>query len=297
MSDDLQKQIEEAQRKALEMQQQMMQQAQNQAFEMQRTMMAAQGMTSKEIEQYLSQSVSQIDAAQQQMMSQNAGAIMDMLGGGEEEKEEFIRQHPQPAQYAKYLTIGAVFMCMRDEPVETLEIMDDDIEEYKEQMEEWWGITDRASAIEMIESVLHGRSYQKVNPTYLTLKAGKRDGVEDDDIANYLVTIESLQEYLELSKEEIAQCPSVYGWDIERAGFLARVCCHIGYITTDEAWSYLERAGKLAKEQFTNWQDYGISIVMGRALTMGYDERYFYILEELLVDEPEYLQSIPISSL
>ncbi|MCD8178631.1 MAG: hypothetical protein LUE98_14915 [Tannerellaceae bacterium] len=101
MSDDLQKQMEEVQRKALEMQQQMMQQAQSQVFEMQRAMMAAQGIAPEQIEQYLSQSMSQIDAAQQQMMSQNAGAIMDMLGGGEEEKEAFIRQHPQPAQYAK----------------------------------------------------------------------------------------------------------------------------------------------------------------------------------------------------
>lgn len=276
MSDDYLKMIEEAQKQALEMQ---------------RKMMEASGMSPEDMNNFLSGSFGGNPESQENIMEAMFSGLMD----NGEEKEEFVNSHPQPEEYARYLAIGSFLINMNDEPFRTLELMGDK-EDFVESMEESWGIEDRESAMEMIESLLNGRSYNKVNATFTAIKSGNFDDLDEDELEDYQDTVEALHDSLGLTLKDINKCPSTIGWDIERVGHLARVCSHIGYITQDEAWQYLVRAGKLTKEHFTNWMDYAVSISMGRAFTMGYHPGYFYSFQELLMDDPEYLNSIAIES-
>lgn len=213
----------------------------------------------------------------------------------EADKAEFTASHPQPEGKTKYLALGSFFVAMRDEPLETIELMDD-ADDYVEEMESSWGIDDRESALDMIESLLGGRAYNMYNETYLELKAGKTDE-HQDDVEDYQATIEGLQEVLGISEQEIAKCPSIWAWDIERAGYMVRTSLCAEYISNDEAWAFLERAAALAKANFSSWTDYAVSIVMGRAVHMGFNVGYFYAMHELLAENPDFLNERPISSL
>lgn len=303
-SEELDREMEENQRKVQEANQQAIAQAQQQAMamqeqimEMQRQAMAAGGMTPEMMQQMQAQAMQM----QQQMMGIMGGEVdmSGMYGDDEEEeqaKEEFVAAHPQPEGTSKYLAMGSFFTVMRDEPLETLEMMGD-VEDYVEEMDDSWGVDDRESLIKMIESLLAGRAFKSYNDTYLAIKAGKTDDVDEDDVESYQETVESLGEVLDISLKDINKCSSILGWDLERAAYLARTGAHAEYITKEEAWDYLKRAAAQAKDTFGDWTEYAVSIVMGRAVHMGYHEVYFYLIQELLVDSPEFLAARPIKSL
>lgn len=223
-------------------------------------------------------------------------AFPSMEGEDEEEKAkaEFVASHPQPEGMSKYLALGSFFATMRDEPLETLEMMGD-VEDYVEEMVNSWGIDGRESLMEMLESLIAGRHYQQTNDTYLAIKSGKLDDVSDEDAEEYQSAVEALRG-IDLSMKEINTCPSVLAWDLERAAYLTRTGTYAEYITKDEAWNYLQRIAALVKESFTDWTQYGISIVMGRAMHMGHSDMYIYVMQGLLDEEPEFLAERPISS-
>jgi len=61
----------------------------------------------------------------------------------------------------------------------------------------------------------------------------------------------------------------VVGWDCGRLSFIARICHDAGYITEQDAWEYINEAYSIAKNTFTNWEDYSKSYVIGRAVWGG----------------------------
>lgn len=61
----------------------------------------------------------------------------------------------------------------------------------------------------------------------------------------------------------------IVGWDAGRAVALARLAYDAGFMTSEEAWSAIEAAGKLAKQTFNSWQELGRSYIIGRAMWSG----------------------------
>ena len=70
------------------------------------------------------------------------------------------------------------------------------------------------------------------------------------------------------SKEELSGC-NVTGWDAGRMVFLARACCEMGYLTEEEAWTYIGRADALAHEACGSWRELAMSYILGRSLWGG----------------------------
>ncbi|MCC8173929.1 MAG: DUF1266 domain-containing protein [Odoribacter sp.] len=196
-----------------------------------------------------------------EVMQQNAQAQMNKManlqsniqsilsGEPNKETEEFIAQHPQPEDLKKYLALGSIFVNMRAEPVQTLELMDDK-DYYKEECLKGWGISGNVSTAETIENLLAGGHYARLNDVFLRLKAGNYEGIDDEDLESYQETCSSLKDYLDYTLKDIQNCPSIKAWDLERAAYLARVTCNIDYITKEEAWTYLQRIGEETKKIF-----------------------------------------------
>jgi len=99
---------------------------------------------------------------------------------------------------------------------------------------------------------------------------------DGDDLDKALSQLENLQETAGELKEGhvISQNSDILtygsnGWDCGRLVFLARLCYDAGFISEQEAWAYIEASHQLAQSSFNNWNDYGKSYVIGRAMWGG----------------------------
>lgn len=64
---------------------------------------------------------------------------------------------------------------------------------------------------------------------------------------------------------EISENNLAYGgFDIERLGYIVRVCFSLGFLTEEEAWGYLGRLWDEAAARFNSWDDYIVSYMNGQ---------------------------------
>ncbi|WNY25681.1 DUF1266 domain-containing protein [Methanolapillus millepedarum] len=263
---------------------------------------------SEEYQRMVAQIQNQIQEQMQKAMGQNFNfadlealeeAYEDLLYGdamSDEEVEQFLAEHAVSPELAKYLMIGAVLIGTNGELYETLALTGDP-EDYLIELSESWDINTPDDAIDTLNWLMaegHAAVYQE---DFLSYKIGKECGLDDIDIENYEATVEGLIEILELPKELVDACDSLGAWDIDRIGYLARIFAHVGFINEDEAWNYLKKGAQLAKEQFKTWEEYFISLLIGRGFAMGVDEEPFAIVYDLLTDSRDLIEKYPISKL
>ena len=267
--DDYEKLMKEIEKQAMEMQKKMQEQMGNMSPEELTAMMndlAAQGL--EDNDQYMT----------------------------DEELEQFIAENTPSPEHAKYLPIGALLIGTWAEPYVTLAITCDKDDVFG-ALEGGWGISDRKDGLKMMESLLAGRHANKFKADHLALKAGKNDKVDPDSVEDYEATVSAITEVLELPMSYIEKCETLYAWDLERIGYLARLFAHVGYITEAEAWDWMKKAGAKIKETFTCWEDYIVSILIGRGFAMGLAEEPFAVAYDLLTDSRSFLDEHPIKDL
>ena len=250
-----------------------------------------------------------IDFGQMQEAAQeNMEAYASMFEDDEMSEDElnaFLEAHPVPEEMKKYLMIGATLIGTNDEPYISLALTGDK-EDYRDSIESSWGIDGREDALDMLESLLGGRHSVLFQKSYDILrKKGADDYFEndndpsfdEDDIENFLGAKEILAEFEPLSEEDIDGCKTLYAWDLDRIGLLARILSHVGYITEDEAYDWLQKASKKAGDTFGTWQEYFASLLLGRALHFGLNREPFAVAYDLLTDNSELLKTYDILSL
>lgn len=247
-------------------------------------------------------------------ISQMPGAVEDIQsffqelaeGRSDQEVLEFIAAHPVPEDLQKYLMIGALLIGTNDEPYTTLALMEDK-DFYRYELQNAWEIEKREQALEMLESLMAGRHSSRFAGDYEILReygpdayfehAGDEPGLDDDDIESYEAAIEGFVEALDLPEDIAANCTTLLAWDLDRVGLLARMLSHVGFITDTEAYEWLKKAGKSAAERFASWEEYFVSLLLGRALHLGTALEPFSSALDLLTDSRELLEAYPISSL
>ncbi|RHH14344.1 DUF5106 domain-containing protein [Bacteroides fragilis] len=57
----------------------------------------------------------------------------------------------------------------------------------------------------------------------------------------------------------------IIGWDMAELVLLVRMTYDLGYLSEEEAWLYIEDAYKLIREEYYNWQEFAMSLVIGFA--------------------------------
>ena len=223
----------------------------------------------------------------------------------EEELEAFIEENQVPNEMKKYLMVGAVLIGTNDEPYTTLVLIGDK-EDYRDTLECSWGIESREEALEMLESLLGGRHSAQFAEDYAIIKEHGSENYfdntddplfDEDEIEDFETAKEACGEILELSAQA-ESCTSLYAWDLDRIGLLARTLSHAGYITTDEAFDWLKKAGAKAAETFATWEDYIVSILLGRALHLGAAQEPFAMAYDLLTENRSlFIDTYPIETL
>jgi Protein of unknown function (DUF1266). len=214
----------------------------------------------------------------------------------EEEFQHFIEMNTPSPEHAKYLPIGALLIGTWGEPYSTLALISDE-EDVIDALEGGWGIEDREDGLKMMKSLLEGRHANKFKADHLALKAGKRDKVDEDDAEDYDASVMAILEVLELPQSYVDNCNTLYAWDLERIGYLARLFAHVGFISDDEAWEWMKKAGAKIKENFDSWEAYIVSVLLGRGFAMGLAEEPYAVALDLLTDNRNFLDSHPIKNL
>ena len=159
-----------------------------------------------------------------------------------------------------------------------------DVDSCKESMRKWYRISNSQEAHDFIQSrTKEGfrTLYNNIIDLYLKTNGNaallpKNDW--GDEIAGYFENLSSvlpLEEGKEWfpnpQKDFLVGCDA---YDYGRIAFVARSCYTAGYITAGEAWAYIDEIARMARKSFNNWEDYGKSYLLGRALWCGnsYDD-------------------------
>lgn len=68
-----------------------------------------------------------------------------------------------------------------------------------------------------------------------------------------------------IGKEELHR--GILAWDMGELISLARIAYETGYIDEESAWEYIKFAGEQCRMTFCNWEELGISYMIGQAMT------------------------------
>ena len=220
----------------------------------------------------------------------------DLYGYDEEEKQEFAEQNPVAADKEKYLPVGALLLASHDEPWQTLALMADD-EYWQDVLEGGWGLDDIEEGREMLASLLDGRHTKVYGEDYRKLRNSQPHELDEDSVDAYNDTLEALEEDLPELLPYAQNCDNILAWDIERVGYLARIFCHLDWIDEAEAWEWIEKAAGQVKANFSCWEEYIASILMGRAVAFSFDYIMIGVAQELASFGKEFLDTFPVSKL
>ena len=238
----------------------------------------------------------QMSGAYTQMATGEGFDESDLFEVDQEAIEQFIRDHPVPADKEKYLPIGALLIITHDEPWQTIIAMVEK-EYWSDVLKEGWGIKNITEGRKMLSSLLEGRHNAKFGEEFRKFKAGKPSKLDDESIENYEDTMECLKEYLPVLLPIAQKCENIYAWDLERVGYLARIYLNMGWLNEDETFEWLDKAAKIIKKEYPGWKEYIAAILVGRAVAFSFDDVVVAAAEELLTSGKAALEKHPVSRL
>lgn len=159
-------------------------------------------------------------------------------------------------------------------------------EKIQTMLRDWWGISNHSDAVETL-NYLDAKGFRYYFPlvykAYLASDQQSKKqllieafGHDEEDLEKAFSQLVNLQETNDrLKKNNIISTDADIerlgntGWDVGRLVFVARLCFDAGYINANEAWDYIDKAAVLAKSNFSNWNDYAKSYVLGRGMWGG----------------------------
>ena len=191
-------------------------------------------------------------------------------------KNKFLEANRLPADREKYLGFGSILLSINHnsdyKPYEEIMLIEDQYKPVSAQiLDQFWDITDGASARATIDHLLQHGTRESETPAFVAFKEGDANAIRPD-FKEEFKRLQAIEKNYKLNLDDAKACRSLMGWDLERAAFLARLSQHVGYIPEAEAWQILiERIKPMAQASFKTWSEYGISFVEGRTFCYGGD--------------------------
>ncbi|MCC8155350.1 MAG: DUF1266 domain-containing protein [Tannerellaceae bacterium] len=153
-------------------------------------------------------------------------------------------------------------------------------ERLAEGLRDWWGVTDRGSAFELLNSMMEEGHRVYFNVVLDFVKQYPDDGIrtkmimqeypDNERVAefadNLAACIKEYKDDPEIPYSETDLAKGILGWDTGRMVNLARMCYEVGYITQEEAWDLIGSAYEATAENFPDWRSFAISYVIGRGM-------------------------------
>jgi len=90
-------------------------------------------------------------------------------------------------------------------------------------------------------------------------------------VKGYETAIRSLKVF-GYTPEELVKINTFIAWDIGRCGYVARLCVNAGYIVADDAWKYMQIAGRAAYVAYTSWRQFLAAYFLGRCMYYSADD-------------------------
>ncbi|KHD89139.1 MAG: hypothetical protein OM95_04735 [Bdellovibrio sp. ArHS] len=153
-------------------------------------------------------------------------------------------------------------------------------------LEEFWGVTDKASALKNLENIRQQGHRTKFNVLKSSLPSdGSIDAVSLEKFKQiFCFDIEVGQE-VQMSKEDYTKLASwvqrtnkylkeagILGWDAARYIHLVRLCFVVGYLEDNEAWAEILKLAPVIEGRFDSWMEFSQSFLIGRTFWSGHDD-------------------------
>lgn len=207
------------------------------------------------------------------------GAVFLML-----RKETIQRKEEQaalglPQEREQLLCFGALMSCRNGEVTRIL-LQEGRYkasgkcspDEMRAGLIEAWDINDAQSARSTIQSLIIEGRRAFYDEDFKRMQSGESlDDLKSFDGDSYLRWKGARDAWL---KEGLAieDRHSMAAFDYERIAWLARSCLHVGYITELECWRCHAWVAQQSLREFSSWEAYAASYVMGRAATYSGDD-------------------------
>lgn len=164
-------------------------------------------------------------------------------------------EKPLSAEQRQALTHGAILAEYRNEDLLSMKLTKFK-EEYSNGLAKRWGISSKESAMTVLDDLV----------------SLKRTVRQDDRLpdwqssSGYRDMINEMAKELEIPLTKVESVQSTYAWDTGRAVNVAKWSFWAGYLTEDEAWSYIMQTSDIAKKKGVDWAEYTVSFLLGRAM-------------------------------
>lgn len=186
---------------------------------------------------------------------------------GKVARAEMEQANSLPKEKQHLLAYGANLALYRSESPRILHVKTDS-ETLKEGLATAWDISNSEEAAQTLEWLLTEGHREQYDPLLTELQAGKT--FTEEEVGKSQACYESAQEVmmkkLSFAKSDFDQVKTIAAWDFDRAVNIARWSYILGYITEEQAWTYIKRAADSARPLFNSWKDYFVSFAFGRAI-------------------------------
>ena len=215
----------------------------------------------------------------------------------DEETEEallqFIEENRVAPEKEKYMPIGALLLASHGEPWQILALINEE-DYWQEVLEEGWDIKNIKAGRKMLASLLEGRHAMTFGEEYKKFKSGKAHELDDDSVEAYNDNLECIEEYFPDLLPYAKKCDNILAWDLERVGYLARIFYRLEWIDEQEVFDWLAQTAEKIKVNFSSWEEYVASILIGRAIAFSFDDVMVELACEFMTDGKEFLKTHPI---
>jgi hypothetical protein len=89
--------------------------------------------------------------------------------------------------------------------------------------------------------------------------------LNEDSVEAYNDMLETLSEDLPALLPYAQNRRTILAWDLARAGYLARIFAHLGWIPETETFDRLKKTAAQIRKSFSRREEYAVSIMAGRA--------------------------------
>lgn len=150
-----------------------------------------------------------------------------------------------------------------------------------------WDIVDTKTAYFGIKNLIESDNIHTVNTKAHTavVKAIEKEGKKS------VISLDKLLQSADRVKN--------YGaFDIERAGYLTRVCYSLGYLDEAQAWELQTALWNKTNELFSSWEDYIVSVLNGSYIFDGFvSERILNGYSRIMMDSNNLLKRYTLQNL
>ncbi|WP_299683229.1 DUF1266 domain-containing protein [uncultured Tenacibaculum sp.] len=151
------------------------------------------------------------------------------------------------------LVFGAILSYYRGESILDINLVSDN-EEYIEGLANWWGITNREEALDVLNDLLALKKSVGFDPLLVN------PDTELNEIKN------EIAEGLGIHFAEVSKVTTTYAWDIVRLVVVSKYSYWCKYISEEEMWQIISSGTEKAKEIGSDWKQYTISFLLGRCI-------------------------------